>query len=276
MKKTIALFLFFFVAATFFSNNHAYAATPSVDISVNNYIIKTDSDAFIKNSLTYVPVRFVSEALGFSVSWDGKENAAIIKKGNEKAVYYVGEKNSYINGEENILEAKAYNVNSRVFVPVRNVCEFLDASVNWNSELYIVDITSNHSFSEDSPKKSYSKDDIYWMSRIIESESGGEPFGGKVAVGNVVLNRVESPEFPNTIYGVIFDKKYGVQFEPTINGTIYNSPSYQSVSAAKRALNGENNIGNCLYFLNPQIASSFWIVNNRQYFTTISNHDFYL
>ena len=125
-------------------------------------------------------------------------------------------------------------------------------------------------------KYEYENDHIYWLSRIINAESESEPFKGKVAVGNVVLNRVKSLEFPNSIYGVIFDKKYGVQFEPTINGSIYNTPTHQSVSAAKRALNGENNIGSCLYFLNPKIASSFWIVNNRQYYTTISNHDFYL
>ncbi len=276
MKKFLMSLLCFFIIASNFSFYGVEAAIPSVDISVNNYIIKTDSDAFIKNSLTYVPVRFVSEALGFSVDWDGEKKAAIVKKGEEEAVYYVGEKSSLINGEEDVMEAKAYNVNSRVFVPVRNVCEFLDASVNWNDELYIVDIISEHSFIKNTAKKDYTKDDIYWMSRIIESESGGEPQNGRVAVGNVVLNRVKSSQFPNTIYGVIFDKKYGVQFEPTINGSIYNIPTYQSVSAAKRALNGENNIGNCLYFLNPKIASSFWIVNNRQYFTTINNHDFYL
>ena len=276
MKKFLMSFFCFLILATSFSFYTAEAVSPSVDISVNNYIIKTDSEPFIKNSLTYVPVRFVSEALGFSVFWDGEENAATIKKGDNEAVYYVGEKSSVINGEEDVMEAKAYNVNSRVFVPVRNVCEFLDASVSWNSELYIVDITSKHNFSENARKKDYTKDDIFWMSRIIESESGGEPISGKVAVGNVVLNRVKSLEFPNSIYGVIFDKKYGVQFEPTINGTIYSAPTHQSVSAAKRALNGENNIGNCLYFLNPKIASSFWIVNNRQYYTTISNHDFYL
>ncbi len=279
MKKILISALCFFTLlfqSSNFANIKVFAQSPSVDISVNNHIIETDSEPFIKNSLTFVPVRFVSESLGFSVEWDGNRNAATIKKGSEKAVYYVGEKSSVINGEENVMEEKAYNVNSRVFVPVRNVCEFLDASVNWNNELYIVDIISNHSFDSSSSKKPYTKDDIYWMSRIIESESGGEPFQGKIAVGNVVLNRVKSNDFPNSIYGVIFDKKYGVQFEPTINGTIYATPTYQSVAAAKKSLNGENNIGNCLYFLNPKIASSFWIINNRQYFTTISNHDFYL
>ena len=276
MKKFLSSFICAFILVLNFCSVSSLAAAPSVDISVNNNIIKTDRDAFIFDSLTYVPIRFVSEALGFDVSWDSESNAAIIEKEDEKAVYYVGKAESEINGDSQNLEAKAYNVNSRVFVPVRNVCEFLDAEVEWDRELYIVEITSNHAFDNKSATKSYKKDDIYWMSRIIESESGGEPMQGKIAVGNVVINRVKSSDFPNTIYGVIFDRKYGVQFEPTINGHIYKTPTHQSVSAAKRALNGENNIGNCLYFLNPKIASNFWIVNNRQFFTSISNHDFYL
>ena len=58
---------------------------------------------------------------------------------------------------------------------------------------------------------SYSENDLYWLSRIIEAEASGESFSGKIAVGNCVLNRVKSSEFPNTIYDVIFDKNHGVQ-----------------------------------------------------------------
>ena len=118
-------------------------------------------------------------------------------------------------------------------------------------------------------------DSVYWLSRIIEAEAGGEPFKGKVAVGEVILNRVESNEFPNTIWGVIFDDKFGIQFEPVANGTIYNTPSSESIEAAKVALSGSNYIGDCLYFLNPKIASSNWIVKNRKFYTTIAKHDFY-
>ena len=99
---------------------------------------------------------------------------------------------------------------------------------------------------------------------------------GKIAVANVVLNRVKSKDYPNTIYGVIFDRNHGVQFTPVLDGSIYLTPLGDSVIAAKRALEGENPIGNCLFFLNPQTAESKWILNNRPYFTTIDNHAFYL
>ncbi|SDK20139.1 cell wall hydrolase [Natronincola ferrireducens] len=119
-------------------------------------------------------------------------------------------------------------------------------------------------------------EDIYWLSRIIHAEAQGEPYQGKVAVGNVILNRVRSGKFPNTIYGVIFDRQDGyTQFSPVIDGTIYNTPHKDSVKAATEVLNGVRPVGEALYFLNPRKATNFWIVNNRQYMKTIGDHDFY-
>ena len=97
-----------------------------------------------------------------------------------------------------------------------------------------------------------------------------------IAVGNVVLNRVESPHFPNTIYGVIFDDVGGVQFEPVLNGTIFDEPTQKSYLAAKMALEGKNTAGKSLFFLNPDKAGNFWITENREFYTAIGNHHFYL
>ena len=125
------------------------------------------------------------------------------------------------------------------------------------------------------PSASYDENDVYWLARIIEAEAGGESGEGKLAVANVVLNRVASGSYPNTIYDVIFDTKYGTQFEPTSNGTIYNTPSEESIEAAKRALSGENNIGGALYFFNPSLADAIWIRTNCTYIQTIGCHNFY-
>lgn len=79
--------------------------------------------------------------------------------------------------------------------------------------------------------QSYYSDAVYWLSRIINAEAQGEPYEGKVAVGNVVLNRVKSPLFPNTIYGVIFEYYKGIpQFSPVADGTIIThllNPAYR-------------------------------------------------
>ena len=125
------------------------------------------------------------------------------------------------------------------------------------------------------PSASYDKNDVYWLARIIEAEAGGESGEGKLAVANVVLNRVASGSYPDTIYDVIFDTKYGTQFEPTSNGAIYNTPSEESIEAAKRALSGENNIGGALYFFNPSLVDAVWIRTNCTYIQTIGCHNFY-
>jgi len=120
------------------------------------------------------------------------------------------------------------------------------------------------------------RDDIFWLGRIIHAEAAGEPYIGKVAVGNVVMNRVNSNQFPNTIYGVIFEYFQGIpQFSPVQDGTIYNNPSSESLKAAEEAYFGSKPVGDALYFFNPKKAAGTWIVKNRQYITTIGNHAFY-
>ena len=89
------------------------------------------------------------------------------------------------------------------------------------------------------------------------------------------MNRVAHRDYPNTIYSVIFDRKYGVQFSPILNGEIYNTPSYNSILAAKIVLEGYRIDGEILFFLQPRLSTSSWIPKNREYAFTIGNHDFY-
>ena len=127
----------------------------------------------------------------------------------------------------------------------------------------------------DSGSEYYAEDAVFWLSRIISAESKGEPLIGQIAVGNVVLNRVRSSDFPATIYGVIFDRKYGVQFSPIANGTIYEAPSATSILAAKICLDGFTVGDDVMYFLRPSASTSSWIVRTRPYRFTIGNHYFF-
>jgi N-acetylmuramoyl-L-alanine amidase len=125
-------------------------------------------------------------------------------------------------------------------------------------------------------RANYNQDDLYWLARIIHAEAGAEPYNGKVAVGNVILNRVNSKDFPNTIYDVIFEYYQNIpQFSPVADGTIYNTPSEESMQAARDALNGSRPVGNSTYFFNPDKAAGTWIVKNKAYVTRIGGHTFY-
>ena len=117
-------------------------------------------------------------------------------------------------------------------------------------------------------------DDLTWLARLIQVEAGYESYEGKLAVANVILNRKSSSLFPNTVYDVIFDTQYGVQFPPAHSGKLNITPSQESIQAAQDALNGNNNIANCLYFV-PASASSSWAAQNREFYMQIGNQNFY-
>lgn len=264
-----------FLLMTSVGHSRASVYVP-IDIEINGQYIKTDAEPVIINDLVYVPARFIAENLGAAVSWDDASDTATVVGNNKTIKLTQNKKNAVVNGATKAMAGAVHIINDRTMIPARFLAEELGAEVTWNKDFYTVEVTKSGVTVPGKNAKSHGADEVFWLSRIVEAEASGEPLLGKVAVANVVLNRVASDEFPNTIYGVIFDKTYGVQFEPTTNGAIYNDPSLESAAAAKRALSGESAVGDCLYFLNPKKAESFWITENRQYHSTIENHDFYL
>ncbi|TRM12591.1 spore cortex-lytic enzyme [Lentibacillus cibarius] len=107
----------------------------------------------------------------------------------------------------------------------------------------------------------YSKNDIQLMSNAVHGESRGEPYVGQVAVAAVILNRVESPTFPNTVSGVIFEPR---AFTAVADGQIWLKPNETSRKAVLDAINGWDPSGNALYYFNPDTATSDWIWSRPQ------------
>ncbi|OLO42589.1 spore cortex-lytic enzyme [Alkalihalophilus pseudofirmus] len=116
----------------------------------------------------------------------------------------------------------------------------------------------------------FSDNDIQLMSQCVYAEARGEPYVGMVAVAAVILNRVNSPDFPNTISEVIYEPR---AFEPVANGEIYNNPSEEARRAVMDALNGQDPTGHALYFFNPATARSPWVWSRPQ-IKTIGKHVF--
>ena len=94
------------------------------------------------------------------------------------------------------------------------------------------------------------------LARAISGEARGEPYEGQVAVGAVILNRVNHSEFPNTIAGVIYQSG---AFDSVDDGQINMEPTTTAVKAARDALNGWDPSGGCIYFFNPSTSTSKWI-----------------
>lgn len=110
------------------------------------------------------------------------------------------------------------------------------------------------------------------MARAINGEARGEPYEGQVAVGAVILNRVNSPDFPNTIAGVIYQPgAFTAVSDGQINVPI--DPNSTVVKAARDAINGWDPTGGALYYWNPATATSKWIWS-RQIIKVIGKHNF--
>lgn len=247
-------------------------ASAEIKVKVNERTVAMDTSPYIANNHTMVPVRGIAEILGCDVEWIAKDRRVIIEDGENSVKLTIDKNSAEVNGKTVMLDLAAVIKNNRTYVPLRFVAESLDAEVDWNSVEKTVEITKDGVTTD----ISYDEDELIWLARIIHAEAEGEPFNGKLAVGNVVLNRVDSSEFPDTIYGVIFDRKNGVQFTPVANGRIYNTPSNESIYAADRALEGENVIDKALFFCNPVTSTSSWIMNNRELYSVIGKHNFYM
>lgn len=117
---------------------------------------------------------------------------------------------------------------------------------------------------------SYSNADYQLLARIISAEARGEPYIGQVAVGAVVLNRVEHPSFPNSVSGVVYEPG---AFTAITDGQINEAITDSAYRAAKEALNGSDPTGGAIYYYNPSKTSNKWI-RSRPVITQIGEHLF--
>ena len=246
----------------------------TVNVTLDGKAILNGKAAII-NSVTYVPLREFSELAGAdSIKWNEATRTATVKRGSitlyvTDGGYYISALDRYFYTGERVL-----NISGRLFVPIRSLAKVFSLNVDWNAATRTAVLTSTGKTLK-SASVYYNSDDLYWLSRIIYAEAGGESLMGQIAVGNVVLNRKAHSSYPNTVYGVIFDRKGGTQFTPVAIGTIYKTPSASAVIAAKICLEGTSVSTEALFFMNPRIATSNWISRNCKFLFTIGNHDFY-
>ena len=129
---------------------------------------------------------------------------------------------------------------------------------------------SSSSTSQSNPTGSYSEADIQLLTRLIYGEARGESYAGQVAVGAVVMNRIKSSSFPNTMSGVIYQR---YAFTAVDDGQINLTPNATARKAALDAINGWDPSYGALYYYNPKTATSSWIFS-RKTTVTIGRHVF--
>jgi len=247
--------------------------TGNVSVYINGE--KYRSRAFLYKDTTYVGIRdFTKAVAGANVTWNGKTGTATAKTSKTTVTATKGKEYISANGRYLWVRTGIIIENGTMYVPIRPLSLAFGANVAWDGKKRTVNITKG-SGTIKSGSAFYDSDEVYWLSKIINAESRGEPMTGKVAVGNVVLNRVRSKDYPDTIYGVIFDRKYGVQFSPVSDGSIHLEPDTDSIIAAKLCLEGYTVSSSILFFINKNIATNMWVTNNRPLAVSIGRHDFY-
>ncbi len=130
-------------------------------------------------------------------------------------------------------------------------------------------------YSQSTNKAAYSRKtgDTELLARVIRAEAEAEPYTGQVAVAAVILNRVQSPKFPNTLAGVIYQPR---AFESVSNGMVNRTPTESSRKAANAALGGWDPSGGALFFFNPAKVGAKSYVWTRKIIQKIGKHVFAL
>lgn len=219
---------------------------------------------------TYIPLRTIVCALdpNASITWENDQLVAVgqgYRLSARPGDPYMVVNDRYLYVPDGILFQ-----NDATLAPLRTICTALGASTQWDGMTQNISVqTTGQPLL--SGASYYNQDDLYWMSRIISAESNNQPLKGKIGVGTVIMNRVESPKFPNTIKSVIFS---GTQFSPVQNGSIYKTPSAESVIAAKLVLEGAREAGPSLFFNRAGLNS--WASRAKMHITTIADHSFYV
>lgn len=232
----------------------------------------------IRDGELYLNPAAICGYLDMDWSWQGDEdNFSLILDGTE---FTGSSSQEYLSGNGRYFYAPQgwFTAGGQLYLPYDLLGRFLCLDIETGREQRMDISTLNARLipgGEDYYELNYPSEDLFWLSQIIHAESWQQPLAGQIGVGNVVMNRVESPDFPVTIFDVIFDMDHDIiQFEPISNGSVYSQPDEMARIAACLCLDGYNTVGDSLYFVNPDYGSG-WFDSSLDLTVTIGDHNFY-
>lgn len=242
-------------------------------VTVESFMNAMNPEAMVEeeNGIVVAGAAVVSEVVDMETEDAEAETANVV----EETLSFSAENGScYViaNGRYLYVESLVKTIEDKIAVPVRTMAEVFNLNVGYDAETRHILLTRQENCGSFimNGESYYDEDTLYWLSRIIYSESGNQGINGKLAVGNVVMNRVSSSLFPNTIKGVLFQKN---QFSPAMSGSIYRTPNESSVVAAKLVMDGAVVLEKALFF--NRAGMNTFASRNRTYVATIGAHAFY-
>lgn len=226
----------------------------------------------VQMGTTYVALEVLAKELApaAQINWDGSIMTVVTDQLTMTAKVgqlYVEANGRYLYVPEAVQMTQA----GQAAVPLRTAAEAFGAQVGYDAATGVATVTSGSGaiLSGDS---FYNQDDLFWLSRVIYRESGNQSLEGQMAVGNVVLNRVADPAFPDTVEGVLAQKN---QFTTYKSGVLRKTePSAKSIIAAKLVLDGGvvKETRGALFF---DCTNNSWAARNKQLIATFGDHNFY-
>ncbi len=250
------------------------AAEDSISLYVNEKRVYLNNDIVIRDGRTLAPAVQVARLLGVEDISHGKAFQAIFFKTEKDQLFLAVDLKFYqLNTQIFELDSPPTVIDGQTYVPIRVIAESFGYDVGWNDETRAV-VISKEGFEVEKdflyePVK-HSEDDLFWLSKIVTVEGADLSYEGKLAIANVVINRMKSSLFPNTVHDVIFQVDIHTQFPPAHKKGFKNTePDKVAVQAATDALNGKNNVEDCLYFNNRPFkskADDFYKMIDTEYF----------
>ena len=234
--------------------------------------------AYVSGEAVFLPPEAVCAAARLSMSWS-EDNGTLtlsvpgaVLTGHKDDGYFEADRRYIyapdgwlVKGDVLYLPSDAVE---RLFGVKINVSEKRDRLELSTDKLAVISGGANYY------ELNYDAELLYWLPQIINAEAKFEPLAGQIGVGNVVMNRLRSPDFPDTIFEVIYDTEHTVQFEPISTGGIFQEPTEQATIAAYLCLEGYSTVGGSLYFVNPDYGSG-WFDSSLELVETIGHHNFY-
>ncbi|NSL50651.1 cell wall hydrolase [Calidifontibacillus erzurumensis] len=225
-----------------------YVQSRRITLNGSEYIM--DVEPIIRNGRMYLPIRHVAEMLHLQVKW--------LK--NSQIIYLQSYPLYEVQPGDTLLSISNKFQLSVELLKERN--QLTGNSIEAGSYLKVI---VPHII------KHQTNDDLILLAKLIEAEAESEPFLGKVAIGNVIVNRVKDDRFPNSIKDVILEQG---QFTPVSTGRINKvKPSNSSIDAAKKAIAGEKPVKDAIYFFNRANTTNAFLLA-REVVTDIGNHRF--
>lgn len=256
MKKIISILLFCIMVSNTSTVNATGMQIP-ITMYFNGGFVNNVVQPFNEQNTTYVSLRTFIELFNIKdIIWSNQEQSIFMNYDNRSIKLWINQDKVCINGHNYILSEKPVLVDGNTMVPLDFIVENLGCDISWDKLTSSLFIEKKDINNEAAAGEGYTPEDVLWLSRIVEVEGRGTSYDCRLAIANVVLNRVKSTSFPSTVHDVIFQKDIYTQFPPAHkDGFSESTPSQESLLVAKNALNGENNIGDCLYFNNSPFKS---------------------